>query len=115
MKAEERYLQVLSEFQRKHLFELFYIPAILVAFLVVGLIAGKNVHENFHILTIPFAFGLVHILAGNILSFMYNLNWVIFPFAPKATPKMLKFISGLVLVITVVSALIKSGEKIFFA
>ena len=69
MKAEERYQRVLSELKRKDLFELFYIPAIAVAFLVVELNAGKNLPENFQTVTFLFAFGLLHILASNILSF----------------------------------------------
>ena len=105
MKAEEIYQEILSEIQRKHLFELTYILAILVTFLAVQFVAGKNVPGVIQIFTLPFAFGLIHILASNILSFLYNLNWVIFPFAPKVTPRLLKIIGSLILVIGIVKAL----------
>ncbi|MFO8083419.1 MAG: hypothetical protein R6U27_03760 [Desulfobacterales bacterium] len=95
MKAEDKYDQILSEFQRNDLYELFYLAGLLLIPLIFRFAVETETFNKYETAVILMVFGLVIISASKILSFLFNLLWVIFPFSPKARPNLLKVI-GLV-------------------
>ena len=96
MKAEDKYNQIISELRKNNLYELFYIPLLVIAIIIVKMIGGKEMFDQYDTVIFLLAFGLFHVFASNILSFLYNLNWVISPIALKASPKVLKIVGMII-------------------
>jgi len=91
--------------------ELFWFPVIGAVWLLLHLnienIVGNKAHlEQIEFLVGWIMFGLVHVLASNILSFLYNLQRRIMPFSflkpPLATPKRLKILGGIIMAVSVI-------------
>ena len=95
MNAEDKFEQILSEFEKKYLYELIYIPIFAAIVLSLEFGAGDDIPSDTKFIMILACIGSIHILASRILSFMYNLNWVILPFAIKTNHKGLRIL-GLV-------------------
>lgn len=98
MKAEEKYQIILSELKKKHLLEILYCVILMPLPLIIKNEIILSIPEENHFILIIAVFGLLHILASNILSFAYNLNWVIFPFAFKVSGKGLKILGALLII-----------------
>ena len=102
-----------SDIERKELFELLYLP---VAFILILVLEFKiipemrNTHHPFasKIAFIAFLsiFGVTHILARNILSYLYNMQKAVVPFAPRATPKINVIIGSVCLMVSVIVLII---------
>jgi hypothetical protein len=92
------------EVNKKILLEFLWFPVFGFGWLffeinIKHMLHGKATIENYEFLLGSVSFGLLHILASNALSFLYNLSRHILPFLkpPLATPRRLKII-GLVII-----------------
>lgn len=104
--------QILN-FPRKRLVEIIYIPIFILLFIVFELKAkhvflNNAIDESIQPGIIAILFGLLHILASNILSYLYNLQRIIIPFrvVPLATSRRLKFLGGIITVVGVVISIV---------
>ena len=89
------------EINKKTLLELLWFPVFGLIWLFFELKIKHVITEKVYLEKIEFfigwaTFGLLHILASNILSFLYNLNRYIIPFSPLVTPKRLKILGGII-------------------
>jgi hypothetical protein len=95
-----------TEFPKKRLLEIIYFPIFIMVFFAFQLkikpeFADKELAETTEFVVIAVTFGLLHILASNILSYLYNLQRCIMPLrlVPLATSKRLKVLGSLTIVI----------------
>jgi hypothetical protein len=99
----------MREITKKDLLELLYFPLLAVLYFCLWYktqyISDANLRERIILMSDLFLFGMLHILASNILSFLYNLSKEI-PYlgrlAPTATPKRLKIIGSILVAISFV-------------
>ncbi|MEW6078739.1 MAG: hypothetical protein AB1724_13065 [Thermodesulfobacteriota bacterium] len=96
MKAEEKFGILLSGLKPKHWYELIYIIIFAVLFIATQFGFVLNIPGEYHGAVAVFIFGALHIVASNILAFMYNLNWVIFPWAFKVNATFLKILGAII-------------------
>ena len=101
--------------QKKHLWELLYIPIFFTLFFVIKSKLKQRVVtiEEFKKIEIVLFFsllGLFHILASNILSFLYNLRTFIFPFFKRPlleiNARNIKIIGAILIIISFMGWLI---------
>lgn len=105
MKAEERYEEILSEFDRKYLYEFVFIPIFIGLFIFSRFEMDEILSEQSRNMFAFICFGGIHLLSSRILSFLYNLNWVICPVAIKTSPRGLKILGAFVVAIVVFNLL----------
>ena len=99
----------MREITKRDLLELLFFPLLAVLYFCVWYktqyISDTNLRERIISMSEWFFFGMLHILASNILSFLYNLSKEI-PYlgrlGPTATPKRLKIIGSISVIISFV-------------
>ncbi len=84
-----------------------YIKELICSFVIISLflfytfffkekIENKQLAENLDLVFFLFSIGVVHILASNVLSFVYNQQRLVSPLAMRATPGKLKIVGAIV-------------------
>ncbi len=96
----------LLTFPQKGIIEFIYFPIAILIYLIYKtkkVVINDSLDGENEIYIILSLVALLHILASNVLSYLYNLQYAILPFnfAPRATPKRLKIIGIIVMVICV--------------
>ena len=108
------YKESYSKLTPQNLIEIIYFPIFAILFFVFefkikSTIANQEFANNIQFAFIPFLIGLIHILACNVLAFLYNLQRIITPFIfPQiVTPKSLKIIGGVIVTASILFGILQ--------
>jgi len=94
---------ILIEFPQKKRYEFFYFPILFTILLMLKLFNTGLINDNF----VPYLFitlGSVHVLASNVLAYMYNLSYVALLIPVRVKPWFIK-IFGLILILNSIRVL----------
>ena|ERR1700690_2217993 len=100
---------------KRDVMELIYVPVAIILFfaakhLIVANITDESLLKKAEMQVFLCLWGLFHICASRIMSFLYNLGRIIMPVtrlrAPKATPRRLKTLGAVVIAISIILLLL---------
>lgn len=101
------------QFPQKGIIEIVYIFLFIIFFIlweykIKLMFQNPDVIENIEFSLILFLIGLLHLVSSNILSYLYNLQYIIMPFffVPLASPKKLKLIGCIIILASITIGLI---------
>ncbi len=103
MKASKRAEIVLAQFKLKYLFEIVFIVGAGIFGWLSYLGFIPHISEKYDFAIPILLFGLICILASNLLSFWWSLTWIIFPIFGKYSPKSVKILGGIMITIALFS------------
>jgi len=95
---------------KRDVMEFIYVPLAIVLFftaqhLIVENIADERLLKKTEVQVFTIVWGLFHICASRVMSYLYNIQRIIIPIAPKATPRRLKILGAVVIAISIISLL----------
>ncbi len=100
----------LFQFNKKDLKEIYYIIVVAILFFIFEFKFKRYFNDEKKLLNAEFytallLFGLLHILASNILTYLYNLRTVMMPFLKppiiSITPRKLKILGGALMIASI--------------
>lgn len=108
------YKKILEDYEKgetrlsgKFFFEIVYFPVFGISFLllefgIIKLNGLEKFYQEYELTILFFFLGLFHVLASNVLSFLYNLQRItpFFLFLPIATPRGLKLFGCTIIVVS---------------
>ena len=96
---------ILIKFPKNKRYEFFYFPVVFALLLILKVFNTGLINDNF----VPYLFitlGLVHILAINVLAYMYTLSYVALLIPLRVKPWFIK-IFGVILILNSIRVLLK--------